>query len=274
MLSNVLVDKVSPPTSPDNSRPSSPNPMLENRHTAQAKRRKFMRRIFKFQQMDFEFAMWQMFYLLFAPQKVYRNFHYRKYTKDQWARDDPAFLVLLSICLCASSVGFAIVLRLGFIGFLKFLLWVVFVDCIGVGLIMATSLWLISNKYMQESSKQSQQVEWAFAFDVHLNAFFPLLIVLHVVQLLLYIPLIDYEDSYPACIFGNTLWLLAIGYYIYITFLGYSALPFLRRTIILLYPPFLVLVTCYLFTVIFKWNISRQVMCFYEYRVLHEHSCK
>jgi UNC-50 family len=28
--------------------------------------------------MDFEFAMWQMLYLFVAPQKVYRNFGYRK----------------------------------------------------------------------------------------------------------------------------------------------------------------------------------------------------
>lgn len=272
MLSNVIIDKTSPPTSPNNSRPASPNPMLDNRHTAQAKRRKFLRRIFKFQQMDFEFAMWQMVYLLFAPQKVYRNFHYRKYTKDQWARDDPAFLVLLSICLCASSVGFAIVLRLGFIGFLKFLLWVVFIDCIGVGLIIATSLWFISNRYLQESRKQTQEVEWGFAFDVHLNAFFPLLIILHVVQLLLYIPLINGE-SFLACFFGNTLWLIAIGYYVYITFLGYSALPFLRGTIALLYPPCLTLFILYIFTIIFQWNIGRHALCFYEYRVLNEPAC-
>lgn len=76
------------------------NPRDAARHTAGAKRYKYLRRLFHFQQMDFEFAMWQMLYLFTSPQKVYRNFHYRKQTKDQWARDDPAFLVLLSIWLC------------------------------------------------------------------------------------------------------------------------------------------------------------------------------
>lgn len=70
------------------------------RHTAGAKRYKYLRRLLHFRQMDFEFAIWQMLYLFTSPQKVYRNFHYRKQTKDQWARDDPAFLVLLSIWLC------------------------------------------------------------------------------------------------------------------------------------------------------------------------------
>lgn len=69
-------------------------------HTAGAKRYKYLRRLLHFRQMDFEFALWQMLYLFTSPQRVYRNFHYRKQTKDQWARDDPAFLVLLSIWLC------------------------------------------------------------------------------------------------------------------------------------------------------------------------------
>lgn len=70
------------------------------RHTAGAKRHKYLRRLLHFRQMDFEFALWQMLYLFTSPQRVYRNFHYRKQTKDQWARDDPAFLVLLSVWLC------------------------------------------------------------------------------------------------------------------------------------------------------------------------------
>ena len=60
---------------------------------------KYLRRIFRKNQMDFEFASWQAFYLLVNPQQVYRNFAYRKQTKNQYARDDPAFLVLISIIL-------------------------------------------------------------------------------------------------------------------------------------------------------------------------------
>lgn len=155
------------------------------RHTAGAKRYKYLRRLFRFKQMDFEFALWQMLYLFTSPQKVYRNFHYRKQTKDQWARDDPAFLVLLGIWLCGkfmggkltpasyqgsamyrvfihlgcsvilfsfpsvspcpvcvvSTVGFGLVLDMGFVETLKLLLWVVLVDCIGVGLLISTLMW-------------------------------------------------------------------------------------------------------------------------------------
>lgn len=46
--------------------------------SATMKTSKYLRRLIKFRQMDFEFALWQMLYLFVAPQKVYRNFGYRK----------------------------------------------------------------------------------------------------------------------------------------------------------------------------------------------------
>ncbi|GLH02761.1 Protein unc-50 homolog [Gryllus bimaculatus] len=234
--------------------------------SAAAKRYKYLRRLVKFQQMDFEFAVWQMLYLFIAPQKVYRNFHYRKQTKSQFARDDPAFLVLLSFWLCASSVGFAVVLKLGFWGFIKFLLYVVFVDCIGVGLLIATFFWFISNRYLIKPSCRDQDVEWGYAFDVHLNAFFPLLIILHVFQLFFYNVLIS-QEWFISRFFGNTLWLIALGYYIYVTFLGYSCLPILHRTHVLLYP-LTALVIIFILTIATGWNVSQSVMNFYKYRVL------
>nr|CAD7438176.1 unnamed protein product [Timema bartmani] len=181
--------------------------------SAAAKRYKYLRRLIKFDQMDFEFAFWQMWYLFTAPQKVYRNFHYRKQTKSQFARDDPAFLVLLSFWLCVSSIVFAFVLRLGFLGFVKFLLFV-------------------SNKYLIKPACQDQDVEWGYAFDVHLNAFFPLLIILHVVQLFFY-----------------------------------NGLSILHKTQLLLYP-LTVLAIVYIVSLVIGWNITHTLMDFYKYRVL------
>lgn len=86
---------------------------------------------------------------------------------------------------------------------------------------------------------RGEDVEWGYAFDVHLNAYFPALIILHVVQSMVYhgtysnilettkfnplfcLVLIS-QDWYSATFVGNTLWLIAVGYYIYINFLGYS----------------------------------------------------
>lgn len=40
-----------------------------------------------------------------------------------------------------STVGFGLVLDMGVLETLKLLLWVVFVDCIGVGLLISTLMW-------------------------------------------------------------------------------------------------------------------------------------
>ncbi|XP_006773107.1 PREDICTED: protein unc-50 homolog isoform X1 [Myotis davidii] len=235
------------------------------RHTAGAKRYKYLRRLFRFRQMDFEFAGWQMLYLFTSPQRVYRNFHYRKQTKDQWARDDPAFLVLLSVWLCVSTVGFGFVLDMGFFKMIKLLLWVVFIDCVGVGLLISTLMWFISNKYLVKRQSRDYDVEWGYAFDVHLNAFYPLLVILHFIQLF-FINHVILTDTFIGYLVGNTFWLIAIGYYIYITFLGYSALPFLKNTVILLYP-FAPLVLLYGLSLALGWNFTHALCSFYKYRV-------
>merc|ERR1719228_1703708 len=112
--------------------------------SAAAKRYKYLRRIFHFRHMDFEFALWQMLYLFYKPQQVYRNFQYRKETKAQYARDDPAFLVCLSAVLIITTAGFSLTLGIHFLGFIKLLLYVILVDLVGV--VVATGLWFLSNR--------------------------------------------------------------------------------------------------------------------------------
>uniref|UniRef100_U5EV70 Putative unc-50 protein n=1 Tax=Corethrella appendiculata TaxID=1370023 RepID=U5EV70_9DIPT len=250
------------------SRTASPLPTPVNFSTCQSatsKSYKYLRRFIKFDQMDFEFALWQMIYLFISPQKVYRNFNYRKQTKSQFARDDPAFLVLLVICLCLTSIGFSWVLHLGIGQSIFFLFYVVFVDCILAGMIVATVLWVITNKYMRETCTDSD-IEWGYAFDVHLNAFFPPLLLLHFFQLFFYNALIS-QDWFISRFIGNSFWLLALGYYIYITFLGYNVIPHLKNVrIILAFLPILFLF--YVITLIIGWNLSITLMNFYHYRVL------
>ena len=113
-------------------------------------------------------------------------FQLKKETKNQFARDDPAFLALLSSILVVSSLLFGLVMQLSLFNLLKFVLWVVFIDCIAVGCFIASIYWFVSNKFLLKKSSTSNNnvdVEWAYCFDVHLNAFLPLIIVLHVFQL-------------------------------------------------------------------------------------------
>lgn len=208
-------------------------------NSATYKTAKYFRRLVKFNQMDFQYALWQMLYLFVAPQKVFRNSGYRKETKMQFARDDPAFLVLLVASLCCkcnfilnfdpishsyfvsvTSFGFTFLFHLGFFQTVYFILYVVVVDFLLASLISASIMWILSNKFMREST--TENVEWGYSFDVHINAQFPPLIILHFVMLIFYKVLFS-QEWFVARLLGNTLWMLAIGYYTYITFLGYNS---------------------------------------------------
>lgn len=66
--------------------------------------------------------------------------------------------------------GFAMVLGIGLASFIKFLLYVIFVDCIGVGICIATVMWFVSNKFLLKANNTMEiDVEWGYCFDVHLK---------------------------------------------------------------------------------------------------------
>ena len=142
-----------------------------------------------------------------------------------------------------------------------------FVDCILTGVVIATIMWYWTNRYMvaMATPGRNQDVEWGFTFDVHLNAFFPVLIILHFAQLLFINPVI-LKGGFFGVLLGNTFWLIALGYYCYVTFLGYSVLPYVKKSTLML-SPMILLVVVYLFSVIFQWNITAGLIWFYENRV-------
>ncbi|CAH8537669.1 unnamed protein product [Schistosoma curassoni] len=245
--------------------------------SAAEKRSRYFRRLFHVRHMDFEYALWQMWQLFVGPQRVFRNFNYRKCSRQQWARDDPAFLVLMMVFLIFTSLGFAFCMSLNAIQSVEFVLWVVFVDFIAISLLQATFFWIITNHFFLDSSKSRPQlnglgpfvetdpeVEWGYAFDVHLNGFFPALCILHLLQLpFLYIIL---QNWFIGRLLGNTFWLMSFTYYTYITFLGYRTLPFLKRTTVLLWPVTAAIVI-YVVSLIMKWNFTLFLCHFYQFRL-------
>ena len=119
-----------------------------------------------------------------------------------------------------------------------------------------------------------QEVEWRYAFDIHCNAFLPFFLLASVLHYFL-LPFL-LAPSLPALIVSNALYALALALYFYITHLGYrgkrlrdgphptdrlpthastptqptappnttktTALPFLHKTEVFLYPSGLALV--------------------------------
>ncbi|KAF9788145.1 UNC-50 [Thelephora terrestris] len=218
------------------------------------------RRLHRFQQMDFELAAWQLTYLCLAPKRVYRNVYFHKQTKNTWARDDPAILILLSACLCIAAVAWSVVYSYGLVGCFKLALLMILRDFLLVGMVVATIFWAFSNYVLlappTHSTAADSKVEWAYAFDVHTNAFFPLYLTLYLGQLFL-VPLL-LKNNWVCLWLGNTLYLAAFGQYIYGIYLGFNALPFLIRTELLL-SPLLPLFTGYILTLL-GFNVAKHVL--------------
>ncbi|KAI7895807.1 UNC-50-like protein [Mucor mucedo] len=220
-------------------------------------------RLVRFPQLDFEFALWQMAYLVIAPRRVYRNIYYHKQTKNQWARDDPAFLVLLASLLCVSALAWGVVFGLGMVGILRAMLFMVVVDFVLVGSLVATLTWFITNRFLCQQGKmmtQDSQVEWAYAFDIHCNSFFPLFLILYIVQFF-FLPVLI-KSNLVCLVAANILYLVSVAWYCYGTFLGFNVLPFLVHTELLLYP-IIGFVVGFILLSVFRVNLCENVIGFY-----------
>ncbi|KAL2315044.1 UNC-50 family protein [Schizosaccharomyces pombe] len=124
-------------------------------------------------------------------------------------------------------------------GYVTTITFMLFVDFGAVGVIMATMYYFIAKRFLMKSndtilSSTDYQLEWNYCFDVHCNSFFPSFVLLYVIQLFL-LPVIT-RDNFISLFMGNTLYLVALCYYSYLTFIGYQILPFLKNTHALLLP--------------------------------------
>jgi hypothetical protein len=79
---------------------------------------------------------------------------------------------------------------------------------------------------------------------VHCNAWFPLFLLLYVAQFVLS-PVLLWR-AWLSSVLSCALYAAAFAYYHYLNFLGYSALPFLERTEVFLWPAGLVAVAAVL----------------------------
>lgn len=170
--------------------------------------------------------MWQFINSCRSPSQVYKLTLHRKQTKNQWARDDPSFVGILLGFLAVVAVAYGIAYR--YTSPLAYL-WLIsqhWMSFFGWGLAAATAGWAATNKYCRLSGAAphsvEQSVEWLFAWDIHCNAFVPVLLLVYLADfLLLPLTLRNGGEGLLPCLVGNTLYAAAIGHYFYITFQGY-----------------------------------------------------
>merc|ERR1712194_405645 len=161
----------------------------------------YLRMGLRYAQLDIDYSFAQMCYLLIAPRKVGQLACYRKQTKNQWSRDDPAFVVLQVILLFVSCIGFALAFRANLF---RLLLWSIGVHYLLFGVCVSTVFTYVCNQQLRVPSgsgggnglgggARRQVLEWRYAWDMHCNGFVPVFICLYVVQLVL-LPLL-YDDG-------------------------------------------------------------------------------
>mmetsp|Transcript_24669 Transcript_24669/g.55570 ORF Transcript_24669/g.55570 Transcript_24669/m.55570 type:complete len:303 (+) Transcript_24669:72-980(+) len=234
----------------------------------------YLRRLWAWEQMDFESCFDQMVTLL-GPSpatlnKVYKLAKYRKKTKNQWARDDPAFALVQVGFLIVSTAAWGVAVLSSNFTLSKFVVFFLS-DVLGYwlagGVVLSGLGASFANQQLVEHSVHSvaQSVEWLYAFDVHCNGFFVSFLLTHVLQFLL-LPLL-LTDSLLATAASALLWASALSAYFFVTHLGYRALPFLKNTELYLYPVVLVGIALVailaLACVGYRINLTRAMMSFY-----------
>ncbi|TQD83034.1 hypothetical protein C1H46_031410 [Malus baccata] len=165
-------------------------------------------------------------------------------TKNQWARDDPAFVVICSVLLAVATLAYCAAYDHSAAHAVFVVISVLLFHFLFIGMLLATFCWFLTNSYLREEAPNShvveQHVEWLYAFDVHCNSFFPMFVLLYVIHYFLS-PILVAHGFLPVLL-SNLIFMVATSYYHYLNFLGYDVLPFLERTTFFLYPISVVIV--------------------------------
>ncbi|KAF2648093.1 UNC-50 family protein [Lophiostoma macrostomum CBS 122681] len=231
----------------------------------------FFKRLFKFPQMDFETAVWEMGSLIIAPKKVFRSIYYHKQTKNTWHRPDPSFTYLLSFFFFLTALAWGSAYADGFSQTLRVTLVFIFLHFLLLSLLIATLFYFLVGRLLGPGVKGlpgrrrqglfdmegegANELEFGYCWDVAIRAFVPVWVFLYVVQFLL-MPVIA-SKHWVSLALGNTLYLIALNYYFIITFLGYNALPFLHHTELLLAP--IAVCTILWFASLFGLNLPKHL---------------
>lgn len=214
---------------------------------------KFFPRVLKLQHLEFDSAFQQILWTITDPKRVFRHHKDRNAMRGYWARDDPAVLLIVLAFLAVSTVVYCLWMRFPVLKFFVAWLWVIVGDGLVLGAIIATVMWVVSNTVFIRQTTQTKAVEWAYCFDVHLNAFIPLAIFVYGIQAIFW-PLMS-STNIVSVLVTNTLWLMILTCYMYVTFLGYTILPSSSNTMVLL-AACLPLGIIYIFFVPFKLNAA------------------
>ncbi|KAL5443278.1 hypothetical protein PMIN06_003145 [Paraphaeosphaeria minitans] len=163
---------------------------------------RFFKRLFKFPQMDFEMAIWEMMSLMIAPKKVFRSIYYHKQTSKTYHRPDPSFTYLLSAFQLLTSLAWGFAYASSAPSVLKITLVFIFVHFLLSSLVISTLNFFLIKYLLGPNSKilpgkrrglydlsanegeGKEELEFGYCWDVAIRAFVPVWVFLYVVQFL------------------------------------------------------------------------------------------
>lgn len=170
--------------------------------------KEYIRRAINYDHMDLQYTFWQMFYLCVAPSRVYKTTKLHKQTKNQWARDDPAFVVVLACMVAMASLAYAIAFQVSSVWqYVRIVISAILFDFLLVGIVVASASWWFANARLRVPPtvhNVEQRVEWLYAFDVHCNSYFPLFLAVYVTQFFL-VPVL-LKPIFLSTLLANTLY--------------------------------------------------------------------
>ena len=141
-------------------------PLSEASRSATAS--EYLRRVLRFQHMDFEYTVWQMLYLCVNPTRIYRTTTYHSRTKHQWARDDPAFVVVVLYLLLVAVLSWCLAFGASGVDVVTTTLYVACVDFFALSALLASAGWWLSNTYLNDAVTGT--TEWSAGSGVGLQA--------------------------------------------------------------------------------------------------------
>ncbi|EPY34463.1 hypothetical protein AGDE_07903 [Angomonas deanei] len=206
--------------------------------------------------MEFDSALSQMFSLIVKPSVVSKMSKARNMTKDHFYRDDPAFLVFQFLFFVLSVMSYHFALGSGFFSLLYFISVQIFVYYLLFGVIVATGMLAMLNKYFLRSTVPSEvrrEVEWRYCFDVHCNGYFVYFIWTKVIPYLM-LPFI-LKTSFVPRVLANLLYLVGLSSYINVVFQGYLELPMITHQEKLMYPIAAFVFVILVITLFTSWNL-------------------
>lgn len=191
-----------------------------------------MRRALAWSSLDWPLAGAQIAFALRSPAKLGQLTRLRKNTRGTWCRDDPAVVLALLGLYFWAAVAYGVAYRMWSPVSLLLLAVNVCAQFLAGSAAVAVGCWWLANRHLKHTHalphSVEQHLEGMYAFDVAMNAAVAVLLYCAVLPLLA-APLV-LSDGFLGVLTGNALLALAAGHYWYVTFTGYSILPFLQSS--------------------------------------------